>query len=249
MITSRLVDFHCHLDLYPKHPELVAECERQGIFTLSVTTTPRAWPENQRLASATKHVRIALGLHPQLVKERAAEISIWRDFLPQARYIGEVGLDAGPRFYDSFDAQKQVFETVLRDCANQGGKILTVHSVRSARTVLDMIETYLPPGRGAFVLHWFTGSQAEAERAVQLGAYFSVNADMLRSDRHRKMIVSLPIDKVLTETDGPFTKVDSRTAEPGDVAQTVEGLAQLYAMPADELSELIFGNLRRLVSQ
>ena len=249
MITSHLVDFHCHLDLYPKHSEMVAECERRGIFTLSVTTTPLAWPENQRLASATRHVRIALGLHPQLVKERATEISIWRDFLPQARYIGEVGLDAGPRFYDSFDAQKRVFETVLRECADQGGKILTIHSVRSARTVLDMIEAYLPPSRGSFVLHWFTGNQAEADRAIRLGAYFSINAEMLRSDRHRKMIMSLPIDRVLTETDGPFTKVDNRVAEPSDVAHAVLGLAELRAMPPGELSELMVANLKRIVSQ
>lgn len=249
MSTSRLVDFHCHLDLYPKHSEMVDECERQGIFTLSVTTTPRAWPHNQALTSGMRHVRIALGLHPQLVRQHADEIGIWRELLPQARYIGEVGLDAGPRFYDSLETQKDVFATVLRECAKQGEKILTIHSVRSVRIVLDMIEAHLPQGRGKFVLHWFTGTRSEAERAVRLGAYFSINGEMLRNDRHRKMVTSLPPEKLLTETDGPFTKVGNRVSMPADVQRTVEELAQLRAIPAREISELVINNLKHLVSQ
>ncbi|MGB3540093.1 MAG: TatD family hydrolase [Mesorhizobium sp.] len=76
---------------------------------LTVTTTPKAWPWNHELASATCHVRAALGLHPQLVAKRAREIGLWEKLLPQTRYFGEVGLDAGPRFYKSFETQKEIF--------------------------------------------------------------------------------------------------------------------------------------------
>lgn len=248
MLSSRLVDFHCHLDLYPQHSEMVAECEREAVFTLSVTTTPRAWPQNQRLAAGTKYVRIALGLHPQLVKDCAAEIDIWREYLPHARYIGEVGLDAGPQFYGSFALQKEVFEKVLRECALQGEKILTVHSVRAVRTVLDMLEAHFPASRGVPVLHWFTGTRAEAERAAQLGAYFSVNAEMLRNERHRKTVASLPLNRILTETDGPFTKVGDRSSRPSDVRQTLEAIAAARAMPAAELADIVVNNLKNLVS-
>ena len=196
-MTSNLVDLHCHLDLYPDHAAVVAECDRLKIFTLAVTTTPRAWPRNHELASATKHVRAALGLHPQLVKEYANELSIWRDLLPRARYVGEVGLDAGRAYYASFDAQK-LFERILRDCAAAGGKILTIHSVRAGKAVLDMIETFLPPARGSAVLHWFTGTKADAARAVKLGMYFSINREMLRNERHRELVSSLPLDRLLT---------------------------------------------------
>ena len=61
-MTSSLVDFHCHLDLYRDHAAAVAECDRLKVFTLAVTTTPRAWPRNHELAAATKYVRAALGL-------------------------------------------------------------------------------------------------------------------------------------------------------------------------------------------
>lgn len=249
MIAARLVDFHCHLDLYREHAQAVAECERQSVFTLAVTTTPRAWPRNHELASATRHVRAALGLHPQLVGERASEIGLWREYLSNARYVGEVGLDASHRYYASFDTQKQVFQTILQDCAGRGGKILTIHSVRAARIVLDMVEAYLPRSRGTAILHWFTGSKAEAERAVRLGAYFSINGEMLRNNRHCSMVASLPLDRILTETDGPFTKVDSRDARPADVWRTVEELACLRSISSSELSEIILSNLKRILSQ
>lgn len=248
MSTARLVDFHCHLDLFPDHAELVKACDRDKIFTLAVTTTPRAWPENQRLASQTKYVRAALGLHPQLVRERAGELDLWRQLLSGTRYIGEVGLDAGPRFYPSFEQQKIVFKTILTDCAEQGGKILTVHSVRAAKIVLDMIEAHLPRSRGAVVLHWFTGTKSEAARAVDLGCYFSINGEMLRNDRHRSMVSSLPVDRLLTETDGPFAKIDGRDVRPPDVVRALEELARSKSMASAEIAEIIIENLRHLVS-
>ena len=108
--TAGLVDFHCHLDLYPDHQAAVREAEEAGVYTLTVTTTPQAWPRNHEIAQCTRHVRAALGLHPQLVAERASEIELWERYLPETRYVGEVGLDAGPRFYKSFELQKEVFQ-------------------------------------------------------------------------------------------------------------------------------------------
>lgn len=248
MKTHGLVDFHCHLDLYPDHAAAVAGCERAGVFTLTVTTTPRAWPRNKELSTPTHHVRAALGLHPQLVAERASELSLWEDYLPETRYVGEVGLDAGPRFYRSLDLQKQVFERVLQSCARAGDKILTVHSVRAASAVLDMIEFRLPPSRGRVVLHWFTGNRSEARRAVDLGCYFSINAEMLRNDRHRAMIGALPIERILTETDGPFTEVNGRPAQPADVLTCLELLAQTRGADLDATTSAIRTNLKRLVA-
>lgn len=245
--TNGLVDFHCHLDLYPDHPAAVRESDEAGVFTLAVTTTPKAWPRNNELAQATRHVRAALGLHPQLVAERASELALWDVYLSETRYVGEVGLDAGPRFYKSFDLQKQVFQHVLQRCAEAGDKIITVHSIRAAKAVLDLIEAYLPPTKGKVVLHWFTGSKAEAKRALELGCYFSVNAAMLDNERHSSMVAAIPLDRLLTETDGPFTKTDDRPSKPADVAVVVESLSRIHAVAASALAATVRNNLRSLL--
>jgi len=248
MIASNgLVDLHCHLDLYPDHQTAVMDAEEAGVFTLAVTTTPRAWPRNHELAQRTKHVRAALGLHPQLVAERASEIELWDRYLPETRYVGEVGLDASPRFYKSLDLQKQIFQHVLRRCAEAGGKVITIHSVRAVKAVLDHVESFLPQSRGKVVLHWFTGSKAEAQRALELGCYFSINAAMLQSERHASMIAVIPLDRLLTETDGPFTKTDARSSRPADVGVVVEALGRLHGMAASAVGATIRANLRALL--
>ena len=243
-----LVDFHCHLDLYPNHSAAVEQCEREGVFTLAVTTTPKAWPRNHELSSRTSHVRAALGLHPQLVAERGHEIALWRELLPRTRYVGEVGLDAGPRFYSSFDQQTAVFREVLLACAAASDKILTVHSVRATKIVLDMIEAHLPAARGKVVLHWFNGTASEIRRAVDLGCYFSVNAEMLANEKRRVMNLAFPLERILTETDGPFTQTGGRPTEPVDVWHAVKALAALHKVDVEEMGRRIGANLQTLLT-
>lgn len=242
------VDFHCHLDLYPDPLAAIAKAEAARIFTLTVTTTPKAWPRNHELTRHTRYVRAALGLHPQLVADRAGELPLWERHLPETRYVGEVGLDAGPRFYKSFEAQKHVFQHVLERCAEAGSKILTVHSVRSATTVLDMIEAYFPRERGSVVLHWFTGGKSDARRAIALGCYFSINAEMMKTDRGRALIGGLPRDRILTETDGPFTQVEGRPTEPSDAVLATAAAADALGLSSEEMAKVIVSNLRTLLS-
>ena len=122
-----------------------------------------------------------------------------------------------------------------------------MHSVRSAKLVLDLIEARLPRDRGRVVMHWFTGSKSEAQRAVELGCYFSVNSQMLLGDRGRDLLVTLPKNRILTETDGPFTKIVNRPASPVDVRNTVESIAALRGMSNQQAALQIQQNLKRLL--
>lgn len=246
--SPRWVDFHCHLDLYKDHAALIAECDRERVATLAVTTTPKAWARNGELAARSSQVRVALGLHPQLVAQREGELPLLERLLADARYVGEVGLDASPRFYRSFPTQERVFDRILRACAEHGGKILTVHSARAVGKVLGHIERTLPPDRGRVVLHWFTGTPAEARRAVALGCYFSINAEMLRSPKHRQFVANLPIDRVLSETDGPFIQAGGRPVRPREVAATVEQLAALRSLSVEAMARTILVNLKALLT-
>ena len=248
-MAEALVDFHCHLDLFPDFEELVRECDAAGLYTLAVTTTPRAWRRNHNLASATRHVGAALGLHPQLVADHGDEIALFEALLPETRYVGEVGLDAGPAHFRSLERQREVFRRVLVACASAGDKVLSVHSVRAATLVLDMVEAHLPRGRSNVVLHWFSGSKAEARRAVDLGCWFSINAAMMRSDRMSAIVRTVvPIDRILTETDGPFAREGDDAARPADVGRATSMLASSFGIPEGEMAKRIRTNLAALVS-
>jgi TatD DNase family protein len=103
--------------------------------------------------------------------------------------------------------------------------------------------------RGRVVLHWFTGSKAEARRAVELGCFFSVNDAMTTSERGRGVVATLPTNCLLTETDGPFTKCDGRSARPADVEATIRNLAKLYCSTPELMATAVEENLRTLLSE
>jgi hypothetical protein len=126
--------------------------------------------------------------------------------------------------------------------------VLTIHSVRATKIVLDMIEAHLPPARGRVVLHWFTGTASEIRRAVDLGCYFSVNAEMLANTKRSKVNRAFPLNRVVTETDGPFTRTGDRPSQPTDVHHAVEGLAALHDLAAADIGRQIVDNLRALLA-
>jgi TatD DNase family protein len=229
------VDFHTHLDLYPDLAQAIASCDRKRVATLAVTTTPKAFERNIQLSSRSEFVRVGLGLHPQLVAERHQEVDLFEKLIEDTRYIGEVGLDRGPAHYRSFALQKSIFTRILTACADQGGKILSVHSVRATKPVLDMLDEHLPPARGRVVLHWFTGSRADVRRAVDRGCFFSVNERLLASEKGHNILRWIPPDRLLTETDGPFIVRGSEPIEPGDVGRAVQLLADLLNSPVEKI--------------
>jgi TatD DNase family protein len=242
----QFIDYHCHLDLYPDYEKQFAACSLNKIATLAVTTTPRAWPQNKQLAEDSSLVRVGLGIHPQLVAQFPNELATFEKYLPETRYVGEIGLDAGPAYYKSYPQQKVIFERIIRLCAQTGGKILSVHCVRAAKDILNLIEAHLAGTTNKVVLHWFSGSDSEARRAVNLGCYFSVNQPMLAKPTAAKLLANIPNQRLLTETDGPFTKAGSRPALPSDVRQTTELLATVLGLNTEVTQNLLLTNLAKL---
>lgn len=222
------VDFHCHLDLCGDMEEAFSVCDNLRCITLTVTTTPKAFERNRMMASRTKHVKAALGLHPQLVAQRSSEIALFEELVASTRFIGEIGLDAGRRFYPSFERQKEVFERALNICAKQGDKVISLHSVRTAKHVLDAIERSRVHRSCQPILHWFTASGSEIRRAHDLGCLFSVNEQMLRTPKGQALLDIVPLGSLLTETDAPFQSTNNKANSPGDVDAALALIAQAY---------------------
>lgn len=241
-----MIDFHCHLDLYPDPSSVLSRVVQHELYVLAVTTTPLAWNGTCRIVGDTPRVRVALGLHPQVVAERHAEVDLLCSLVPGAPYIGEVGLDGSRDYAASLELQREVLEKVLAACAAHGGRIISLHSRRAVREVLDLVEAQ--PECGTPVLHWFSGSMRDLTRAIQLGCWFSVGPAMLRSESGRRLTASMPRERVLTETDGPFTRVGRTSLMPWDVRDAERELARLWQCPEETVQATLVGNLRRLIT-
>ena len=212
-----MIDFHCHLDLYPDPGRIARTCAERGLYVLSVTTTSSAWQGTSRLAR--RRIRTALGLHPQLAHECKAELRLFDELLPQARYVGEIGLDGGPEFLPHGRDQLAAFNHILRACAQAGGRIMSIHSRRLPNAVLDGLEAH--PGAGIPVLHWFSGSARDLDRAIALGCWFSVGPAMLNGERGKGLAARMPRERILTESDGPFAQIDGRAVLPWEMRSAV----------------------------
>ncbi len=239
------IDLHRHLDLYDNMQGAIDTSESGKILTVGVTTTPRAWPRNYDLIRDKQYVRASLGLHPQLVNANSdAELELFMTYFHQTRYIGEVGMDAGKEYVHTVQDQERIFREILKACAESGGKVLSVHSTRSATKVLNAIEELLPRSRGRVILHWFTGTVDEAGHAIRLGCYFSVNSRMLESKRGRLLIMSLPTDRVLTETDGPFGSGGDALASENELRSLYTSLMDMWSVSHDGLLKQLSMNLK-----
>jgi TatD DNase family protein len=243
---TQYVDYHCHLDLYSNHLELLAESQNNGIATLAVTTTPKAWKKNVEMASEYDQIRVALGLHPQLISQRANEISLFEELLASTRFVGEIGLDAGRKFYHSFQQQQQLFLAILTMCAQYENKIISIHSAYSSTKVLDALEKNFFPNNGKVILHWFTGSKKDFQRAIEIGCYFSINQEMLKNEKSLLNLVKIPMNRILTETDGPFIINKNTLIKPLNVRDLITSLASLLSYDREELRQQVLQNLVKL---
>jgi TatD DNase family protein len=239
-----LIDFHCHLDLYPDPQAVLDELDARGTYVLAVTTTPKAWRGTKNLVGNRTRIRVALGLHPELVAQRYLEVPLLCGLIPEARYVGEIGIDGSPTHKASFELQKSVFDRILGECAVLGGRIMTIHSRGAASAVLDALERQ--PDAGIPILHWFSGTMRELERAIQNGCWFSIGPAMLRHRKGRELAAAMPLDRLLTETDAPFARKGDNPLMPWEAFDCLADLTMASGIDRGTLALQMKTNLKKL---
>ena len=241
-----MIDFHCHLDLYPQPSEVIARCEAERLYVLSVTTVPSAFNGTEALAPPNSRIRTALGLHPELAASRSRELPLFEALLPRTRYVGEVGLDGSKPHRATLEQQKGVLNDVLGMCAASGGRIISLHSRGATGLILDLLSAR--PEAGKFVLHWYLGSKRQIERASELGCWFSVNPAMFLSENGRMAIAVMPQDRILPESDGPFGTIDGQVASPWHSWLVVKSLENYWRISSKAVKTQLLETFRALVS-
>jgi TatD DNase family protein len=242
---SLFIDAHFHFDLFKTPKEILIDIETHGVKTIAVTNAPSVFHHTLKVAETARFLLPAIGLHPELVATHGRELSLMWSLLDKTRFIGEVGLDYVTSDQENRRAQRNVFSQIVERCAAYGDKILSVHSRRSASDVISTVGDKFP---GAVILHWFSGSRRELERAIEFGFYFSVGPAMLKSKTGLALVAAMPKNRVLTETDGPFVQTDGRPARPSDIATVIGELGQLWQQSSAEAKEIVSQNFASLVS-
>jgi TatD DNase family protein len=112
--------------------------------------------------------------------------------------------------------------------------------------VLDALERH--PGHGTAVLHWFSGTQRELARAIEMGCWFSVGGAMLRSKKGAELTSKMPAGRVVTETDGPFAAVGGSPLQPAECEVALRVLGRLWNTDEFRARDQVVSSFRELVS-
>ena len=256
---ATLVDSHCHL-ADPKFADdletVVENAARAGIKRIVTISTKRSNLDlTLEIAERFPQVYFSAGVHPHYVaKEPMATVAelIELSKHPKMAAVGETGLDY---YYtqDIAEAQKQSFAVHI-EAARQSGLPLVVHS-RSADDDTGRIlsEEFKRKPFGC-VLHCFSAGQSLAELAVEHGFYLSMSgiATFPKSGELRNIFRSVPLERILVETDAPYLAPApnrGKRNEPAYTAHTADVGATLFGLDANEFRRQTTLNFNRLFTK
>ena len=258
-----LIDSHCHLDLFEPDelPPLLDRAAAAGLTGMvTIGTRLSAAPANRAL---TRHARAGLriwctiGTHPDHVDTEAlpepqelAELAA----APEIVGIGESGLDYHHGAPEVRALQADSFRAHLR-AARLADLPLVIHARDADDDVAAILrEEHAAGGPFRHLLHCFSSGPALAETALSLGGSVSFSGILTfpKSDALREIALSVPVDRLLVETDAPFLAPVPRRGrrnEPAFVAHTAAALAALRGMTVPELAQLTSANFHQLFSK
>ena len=204
-------DAHVHANLmdFPLNVARSSNDTGLGFFTCGVT--PHDYLELAPQLTQD-NIRVGLGAHPWYISDgRVTEkdIELLLGLMEQTPYIGEIGLDFSSRYcVDGMqELQVKTFTQICKRAAelsrNGQPRVLSMHTVRSVDAVLNILEQTGAAQACIPIIHWFSGSSDELQKAIKLGCWFSVGEMSLKTKRGREYAKVYPKDRLLTETDLP----------------------------------------------
>lgn len=255
----RLFDAHCHLDFMSNMEEVARDAAADGLHMLATTVTPQGYLRARDALAGLPNVGVAVGAHPWWVTDgrlSPADVEAAAALAGTTRLVGEVGMDFSPRHVPegSKDVQRAAFRRICEATAAGSDPahptVMSIHAVRSAAEVLDVLRATGCLERCRCVFHWFSGSSDELHAAVVAGCWFSVNPMMLRTRRGREYARQVPLGRLLTETDlPPGEGVPFSAAQiEGALRECLAGIAEARSCDAEGLAQAVCDNAERLLA-
>ena len=267
---SQFVDTHCHIQsaggdggerttagLWAKAPdisasEIIEAANEAGVSRLICVGCDV--PDSQlavSFASKQAHCRASIGIHPHEAKlyvdndaELAAFAALATD--PAVVAVGECGLD----FYYNH-SPKSDQEKLLRyqiELALKHDLPIIFHVREAFDDFWPIFESY-EGIRG--VLHSFTDSLSNMEKAIEKGLYIGVNgiATFAKDPDQLAVYKAIPLANLLLETDAPFLAPvlhRGKTNEPKYIPAIATFLSELRGESVTQIAKSTTNNAKKL---
>ena len=250
-----LVDSHAHLDdarFDDDRDAVLGRAQEAGVGTI-LTIGNGDGPDDMgcglRFAETYDWVYTSVGIHPHdASRTREEHFELMKELAgnPKVVAIGETGLDY---YYDNSprDVQREVFRRQLA-VAREVDRPVIVHTRDADEDTIQILENERPRHG---VIHCFTGGEALAECALDLGFMISFSGIVTfnRSAGIQAIAARVPEDRILVETDCPYLAPvphRGRRNEPSFVRDTALKLAELRGATIEEIETQTSRNFHEL---
>lgn len=253
---SAFIDSHAHLDgpaYADDRNEVLARARDAGLTHIVCIGASDGFESNQRtldFVDGRDGFFASVGIHPhdaRILNEEMYDDLRSMASHPQVVAIGETGLDY---YYDQSPRREQ--QDAFRRFVEMGRetkKPIIVHTRDAEEDTVRILQETSASEVGG-VIHCFTGTQALADAAVDLGFYVSFSGILTFKSAAtiREVARGMPRDKVLIETDCPYlapVPKRGKRNEPSYVVHTVKCLAELWATSEEEVKKVTGDNAIR----
>jgi len=269
-----LVDSHCHIQ---SAEGFEGEASTRKMWEKAGETSPEDIIARAKTADVTKMICVgctledsllavnvarshencwaSIGVHPHEAHHYVHGLAAIKEFAalataPKVVAVGECGLDY---FYEHSDraSQQRILEFQLELAIKRN--LPVIFHVREAFDdfwpIFEKYSSRRKPTRG--VLHSFTDSLENLDRALRHGLYIGVNgiATFTKKPEQLEVYKAIPLASLLLETDAPFlTPVPFRgkICEPYHIRTIAEYLAELRGESLEKLAEATTRNAQQL---
>jgi len=249
-----LIDTHAHLDQVQDLESALDRARAVGVVGIVAVGTDAA--SNEKTLQLSEkwrgYVYPAVGVHPCQLAELDApgverELRLVEEALPGACAVGEIGLDYHKRTLAGVprELQQDVFSRLLA-LAKSSGRPVLVHS-RYAWS--DALRLVLESGVRDAVFHWFTGFSGALRGIMDAGFYVSATPATEYHEEHRRAVGSVPVGRLLLETDAPvwYGRATRYESSPADVTRSLKAAAELRGESEMQLAAATTEAARRLL--
>ena len=250
-----MIDSHCHLDHEPLLSDLdnvLARSKKVGIKKLlTISTSLDSFTRVKKIVNKDEIIYGTIGIHPHETNNDTVDSKfIVKNLLENKKIIGigETGLDF---FYNNSEKNKQIDSFRIHIEASLKANVpIIIHSREAEEETFNILNEYKDE-KLKILMHCFTGTQVFAEKLLEFNSYFSASGIITfkNSTDLQKTFKSLPLEKILIETDSPFlAPVPNRGKknEPSFIDFTATKLAEIKEIDKSKLIKVTTDNFNNL---
>jgi TatD DNase family protein len=253
----QLVDSHCHLDdqqFDSDRDSVIDRARAAGLKYMLAIGTGNGPPDLEvavRLAETHSFVYATVGVHPNDAGK--LDLNTFKNLGSLLRHqkvkaMGEIGLDYHwgiPR-----ETQMPVFIHQL-EIAAAAKMPVVIHTRDAWPDTLDVLAAHWAPSGLPCIMHCFTGDTEQARKCLDLGFYLAFGGvtTFPKASEIREAARITPADRLLLETDCPYlapVPYRGKRNEPAYVAHTAKVIADIRAVPVEDLAAQTTANFERL---